>query len=59
MNIQDVFIDALVRILENQITIKEHLGIIKSRSKYDDNEYYRDMGFITELKKERSNIYDE
>ena len=58
MDTQDVIIDALIRILENQITIKEHLGIIKSRSVYDDNEYYHDLKSIEELKRERSNIYD-
>ena len=42
-------IDALIRILRNQITIKEHLGIIKTRQKYIDDEYYSDCIAIEDL----------
>ena len=47
-----VFRDALVRILENQIKIKEHLGISKCR---DDN--YYDHSQIQELND--LNLFDE
>lgn len=42
-------IDALIRIIQNQITIKEHLGIIKTREKYVDDEYYSDRIAIEDL----------
>ena len=42
-------IDALIRIIRNQITIKEHLGIIKTRQKYVDDEYYSDCIAIEDL----------
>jgi len=46
-----VIIDALTRILENQRTIKIHLGIIRDDSAYMDNEYYHDTHMIEELNK--------
>ena len=45
----NVLIDALVRILENQITIKEHIGIINRRNEHIDNEYYYDKKIIDNL----------
>ena len=44
-------INALLRILNNQITIKEHLGIIKTRQKYVDDEYYSDCIAIEDLER--------
>lgn len=44
-------INGLIRILENQVTIKEHMGIIKTREKHFDNEYYSDAIAIEDLKK--------
>jgi hypothetical protein len=56
-------LEGLIRILENQVTIKEHLGIIKSRSTYDDDEYYRDhivLGYMEDkLAELRANEYVE
>ena len=56
-------LEGLIRILENQVTIKEHLGIIKGRSIYDDNEYYRDklvLGYMEDkLAELRANEYVE
>ena len=49
----NILIDALVRILENQITIKEHLGIINKRNEHIDNEYYYDKEAIDKLEKLR------
>lgn len=44
-----VILEALIRILENQMTIKEHIGIIKERSNWGDNEYYRDSLVLRNL----------
>lgn len=56
-------LETLIRILENQVTIKEHLGIIKGRNIYDDNEYYRDrivLGHMEDkLAELRANEYAE
>lgn len=46
-----VIINGLIRILENQITIKKHMGIIKTREKYVDDEYYSDTIAIEDLEK--------
>lgn len=42
-------INGMIRILNNQVIIKEHMGIIKSREKYVDDEYYLDCQAIEEL----------
>ena len=47
-----VILEALIRILENQVTIKEHIGIIKERSSWGDNEYYRDSLVLNNLEQE-------
>lgn len=44
-----VILEALIRILENQMTIKEHIGIIKQRDGWHDNEYYRDSLVLNNL----------
>ena len=42
-------LEGLIRILENQITIKEHIGIIKSHDTWNDNEYYRDQLVLRDM----------
>lgn len=42
-------LEGLIRILENQITIKEHIGIIKSHDSWNDNEYYRDQLVLRDM----------
>ena len=49
--LETAIIHALIRILENQITIKERLGIIRNRDRYIDNEFYLDDSTITDLEK--------
>lgn len=46
---EQAIINGLIRILENQVTIKEHMGIIKTREKYVDDEYYSDAIAIEDL----------
>ena len=45
-----IFARALIRILENQITIKRHIGLIKEEGYYgdcyDDNEIINDLSNI-------------
>ena len=43
---EQAIINGLIRILENQVTIKEHMGIIKTREKHVDDEYYLDCQAI-------------
>lgn len=45
-------LEGLIRILENQVTIKEHFGIIKERRRYSDDEYYRDSLVLEGLEEE-------
>lgn len=44
----EIIADALVRILENQIKIKSHLGIVKDDSEYGD--CYYDYRIIDNLR---------
>ena len=46
---EQIIINALIRILKNQVTIKEHMGLIKTRDKYVDDEYYSDAIAIEDL----------
>jgi hypothetical protein len=54
--LETAIINALIRIIENQITIKEHMGIIKTREKYVDDEYYSDVVAIEDLEYRRENL---
>ena len=49
-----IILKALMRILDNQVTIKEHIGIIKQRDGWKDNEYYLDSTLLYEMEEKLS-----
>lgn len=50
MDEQAIILKALERILENQIKIKEELGIISTQNEYCDEEYATDLNYLKMLK---------
>lgn len=50
MDEQAIILKTLERILENQIKIKEELGIIQIQDEYCDEEYAKDLNYLNMLR---------